>query len=289
VQQKSFSGAAEILNLTPSAVSHAVADLEEKFGFPLFVRSRKGVTLTDSGEQVFSYINDILSTAELLEKRVSQINGNQSGTVRLGLIDSTASQWLPGIMKEYREQYPKIVVTARENTYSALVEAVVKRELDLAIVSHSSIRSLTTPLQFIPLYEDRLICASPKGFIPQNETFITPEELDGLNLIIPLGGNEFDVDLYLREHGVRGTRQNAAITNSSLISMVRSGFGHAVDASLSLYSAGSLEDLNLYPIVPFASRMLGIITHDPKKYLTPAVLAMINIITEYVKNYLNLK
>lgn len=284
VRCKSFAGAAEELHLTPSAISHMVADMEEEFGFTLFVRERKNVTLTENGEQIYGFIQDILYTSDLLEKRVSQINGSKRGRVRLGLIDSTATQWLSGIMSAYRRNAPDIDVIVRENTYHALVEAVIKRDLDLAIVSHSSIRSLTVPLQFIPLYEDRLICVSPKEYVPQNGNFITPEELDKLALILPLGGNESDVEQYLADQGIQGRCQNSAITNSSLLSMVRSGLGHAVDASLSLYSAGTLENLNVYPIVPSGSRTLGIITQDPK-FLAPATQEMISCIQEYVYHY----
>lgn len=288
VQCKSFARAAEKLHLTPSAVSHAVSDMEEEFGFPLFIREKRNVTLTENGAQIYSYIQDILYTSDLLEKRVSQINGSQLGSVRLGLIDSTAIQWLGGIMGAFRVKSPNIDVIARENTYNALVEAVIKRDLDLAIVSHSSIRSLTVPLQFIPLYEDRLICVSPKEYVPQNGNFITPEELDKLELILPLGGNESDVEQYLATQGIQGICRSSAITNSSLVSMVRSGFGHAVDASLSLYSAGNLDDLNVYPIVPSGSRTLGIITQEPK-FLAPATLDMISCIQEFVYHYTDCK
>ena len=285
VQCKSFAKAAEQLHLTPSAISHAVSDMEEEFGFPLFIREKRNVTLTENGSQIYSYIQDILYTSDLLEKRISQINGSQRGSVRLGLIDSTAIQWLEGIMRAFRGKSPNIDVTVRENTYHALVEAVINRDLDLAIVSHSSIRSLSVPLQFIPLYEDRLICVSPKKFVPQNGNFITPEELDKLELILPLGGNESDVEQYLAAQDIRGICRSSAITNSSLVSMVRSGFGHAVDASLSLYSAGNLDDLNVYPIVPSGSRTLGIITHDPK-YLAPATQDMIKCIQEFVDHHI---
>ena len=288
VQCKSFARAAGQLHLTPSAISHAVSDMEEEFGFPLFIREKKNVTLTENGAQIYSYIQDILYTSDLLEKRISQINGSQRGSVRLGLIDSTAIQWLEGIMNAFRAKSPNIEVIVRENTYHSLVGAVINRGLDLAIVSHSSIRSLTVPLQFIPLYEDRLICVSPKEYVPRNRNFITPEELDKLELILPLGGNESDVEQYLAAQNIQGICRSSAITNSSLVSMVRSGFGHAVDASLSLYSAGKLDDLNVYPIVPSGSRTLGIITQDPK-FLAPAVNDMIICIQEFVNHYTGYK
>lgn len=54
--QGSFHKAAQAMQLTPSAVSHAVASMEEELGSPLFVRSRRGVSLTNYGKELFPYI-----------------------------------------------------------------------------------------------------------------------------------------------------------------------------------------------------------------------------------------
>ena len=56
VEQNSFVKAAHVLNLTPSAVSHAIAKLESDIGFPLFIRNRNGVRLTGEAEKILPYI-----------------------------------------------------------------------------------------------------------------------------------------------------------------------------------------------------------------------------------------
>ena len=82
-EQGSFRKAAELLGLTPSAISHAVASLEGELGFPVLNRSKSGVTLTDYGERLLPYVNAVLNSNESLQQKVAQFNGLEQGTVKL--------------------------------------------------------------------------------------------------------------------------------------------------------------------------------------------------------------
>ena len=281
VKQKSFSKAAELLHLSPSAISHAIGKLEEEFGFPLLIRSKKTVVLSEYGLQVYRYIQDILHSSEMLEKRVAQINGASIGIVKFGVIDSIAVNWLPNILKRFQETFPSIEIQIQENGYKKLIDDVISHALDIAIVSHSSIQHAKTPLQFIPLYEDRLVCLSPKEFVPENKTFLSADELNKLPLILPQDGNEADIKSYFQEQNLQPQACCTVISNTSLAAMVRCGFGHAISPDLTLRGIGSLEDLRIDPIVPFGFRTLGAITQNPK-FLTPAVRHMLSCITHYV-------
>ncbi len=281
VKEKSFSKAAKALNLTPSAVSHNIAKFEEEIGFPVFEHMKRSAELNDAGLQIYPYIEDILNTNELLEKRISQINDASVGTVRLGLVDSVAVNWLPDIMKHFREQYPRVEVELKESTYNELVEDVTERQLDLAFVSYAAIRANKVPLQFIPLYQDRMVCVTPGGYVPENGDYITFDELKKLSFFFPTGVNSADVMSILDENEYQYTPRHASITNSSLVAMVRGGCGVGVAAWLSVKCASNLEGLNVYPIFPFKYRTLGLITREPR-YLMSAATAMIGVIKEYV-------
>ena len=68
VEQESFQKAAQVLQLTPSAISHAVAGMESELGFPLFIRSKQGVYLTNYGKELFPYIKNVLNSDEYLHQ-----------------------------------------------------------------------------------------------------------------------------------------------------------------------------------------------------------------------------
>ena len=73
-EYKSFSRTAEAMHITPSAVSHAIANLEEQFGFALFERSRKGVQLTVNGEKMLPLVNRVRECNENVLQEAGRIN-----------------------------------------------------------------------------------------------------------------------------------------------------------------------------------------------------------------------
>ena len=267
-REKSFSKAAKVLNMSPSAVSHAIAKLEDDFGFRLFVRGKKTATLTDSGRQVAGYIDEMLSAEDMLEKRVSQINGSSIGEINFGVIDSVAVSRLGSILDAYREQNPEITVNVKESGYFDLIDGIISHDLDLAIVSHTAVRGLTTPLQFVPILKDRIVCLLPDRVRTKTRDSISVEELSGMQLIFQPNGDEVDLEEYFENNGVSTDIKNTAITNTSLAAMVRHGLGAGIMCELSL-SCCDLEGLSVYPVIPFGSRTRGIVSRD-RRFLTPA-------------------
>ena len=101
VEQESFQKAAQVLQLTPSAISHAVAGMESELGFRLFIRSKQGVYLTNYGKELFPYIKNVLNSDEYLHQAVAQFNGLQKGVVRVGVFNSACVEWMPRLLKGF--------------------------------------------------------------------------------------------------------------------------------------------------------------------------------------------
>ena len=86
----SFNKAAEVLGLTPSAVSHSIAALEKELGFAVLVRSKSGVSLTSYGEKLLPYVNVVLNSDESLQQEISELNGLKKGKVKLGVFSNSS-------------------------------------------------------------------------------------------------------------------------------------------------------------------------------------------------------
>ena len=80
----SFTAAAAAWNYTPSGVVHLVNALEQEFGFPLFVRTRRGVHLTTDGEQLVAPLRDLVQCDDRLRQVCSKIQGVLTGKVCIG-------------------------------------------------------------------------------------------------------------------------------------------------------------------------------------------------------------
>src|SRR5690625_2968841 len=108
IETGSFTKAAEELGYTQSAMSQMVHSLEKELSTTLILRSRKGVTLTPDGKEFLPYIRNIgNSHLELIEKH-NEMQGLQSGLIRIGTFSSVSCNWLPGLMKDFKEEYQEV-------------------------------------------------------------------------------------------------------------------------------------------------------------------------------------
>lgn len=106
IDQGTFNKAALVLNVTPSAISHSVNQLETELGFPVFVRSRNGVKLTPDGEKVLPLIQEIINDQSRLEQVAQQIQGLDTGLIRIGAFSSACINWLPPLIQNFTKNYP---------------------------------------------------------------------------------------------------------------------------------------------------------------------------------------
>ena len=134
-QQGSFARAAQILHLTPSAISHAVSSMEEACGFALFVRGKGGVSLTRSGEALYPVIRQVLSADEALNQTVGELKGVQRGKVRIGAFNSVCVAWLPQLVTECRAKYPGVEIEIDQGTYDDVIEWIKTGVVDLGFLS----------------------------------------------------------------------------------------------------------------------------------------------------------
>ena len=273
-QQGSFARAAQILHLTPSAISHAVASMEEACGFALFVRGKGGVTLTRSGEALYPVIRQILNADEALSQTISELNGVTRGTVKIGAFNSVCMTWLPHIVTSYKKKYPGVHIEINQGTYDDVVQWLKTGAVDIGFLSMESARDLTVR----PLYRDRLMCVVPKGFKTRNPGYITPEEMRGENFVVQGDETDADIQAFLSKYRFSVRASCRVVDDLSTIAMVESGFGICILPSLILERAHG--DVDTYPIEPAEYREFGIAVQNPSM-LAPAVRQMMAHIEEY--------
>ena len=108
VEYGSFTKAAEALSYSQSGISRMISDLEKEWKVPLLERSRAGVRLTSDGLMLLDQIRRVCAEYEKLQTQVDELNGLQSGLIRIGTFSSVATHWLPNIIKAFQKDYPNI-------------------------------------------------------------------------------------------------------------------------------------------------------------------------------------
>lgn len=104
----SFKGAAEELHLTPSAISHGVQTLEEWLGVELFIRSQRGLTLTDAGRAFCAPVQEAF--VGLARATDSMPGRKAAGTLSVTVAPTFGSRWLIPRLTRFTERYPDIIV-----------------------------------------------------------------------------------------------------------------------------------------------------------------------------------
>lgn len=134
VQSGSFSKAAKVLLLTQPAVSQHMQDLESSLGVVLFVRSSRGVKLTEPGEILHDYTKSILDLVAQAENKLAETRAHLQGLLQVGATPGAGTYLLPNWLQAFKLRHPGISVSIRTDTTQSLAEALQAGRLDLAIV-----------------------------------------------------------------------------------------------------------------------------------------------------------
>ena len=109
-----FSEAALHLGISQSAVSHAIATLEDELGVLLLNRGRNGASLTPVGERLIAQARQVLALLIEIVQEANREKGLQGGQVRIAAFRSMASRILPMVISRFRDRFPSITVTVTE-------------------------------------------------------------------------------------------------------------------------------------------------------------------------------
>ena len=157
IETGSFTKAAEELGYTQSAISQMVHSLEKELSTTLILRSRKGITLTPDGEEFLPYIRNIRNSHQELIEKHNEMQGLQSGLIRIGTFSSVSCNWLPGLMKDFKEQYPAVQFELHQGEYTNISNWIKEGRVDFGFVNPTAVSNLTT----IPLQEDEMLAVLP--------------------------------------------------------------------------------------------------------------------------------
>ena len=193
----SFHKAADLLGLTPSAISHAVSGMEKELGFSVFTRGKAGVSLTSSGSRLLPYINAVLNSDESLQQAVSEMNGLQQGTVKVGAFSSVCTNWMPDIITSFGKMYPAVEIELFQGTYDDVVYWIKNGVVDFGFLSTSSAKDL--PIE--PFYRDPLLCIVPGDYEKEEAgESMTISEMSRRRFVVQRESTDADIQNYLKQN-----------------------------------------------------------------------------------------
>ncbi|WCK55052.1 LysR family transcriptional regulator [Aneurinibacillus sp. Ricciae_BoGa-3] len=176
----SFIRVAEEMNYAQSTVTIQIQKLESDLGVQLIERGKK-IRLTEAGRLFHEQSLQIVKNMEQLQTNLSDFRLGESGNIRLGVTEPTASYRLPDILKRFLFRYPKIRISVNIANTPTLSEQLLKGDIDIALCSAPNLDSV---LYFEPLFKEKFVVLMPENHPLAQKAAIAPEDIRGHRLLI---------------------------------------------------------------------------------------------------------
>jgi DNA-binding transcriptional LysR family regulator len=175
-EELNFTRAAANLHVAQSAVSAQIRSLEEAVGVPLFERSSRRVDLTAAGRVFLDGARETLERLDEVTRQVRRVGRAEAGELAIGFIGSQSHEWLPQVLRRFRQKYPAVDVTLTELVPSQQMEALLLHRLDVGIIG--VIDGKPPPgIQIESITEERPVAAVPNDHPFAHRESLRLEEL----------------------------------------------------------------------------------------------------------------
>ncbi len=172
--------AADVLNITQSALSHQIKGLEDQTGVELFIRRSKPLKLSAAGMKLLALAETVLPQVAALEQDFEGVQDGKAGRLHIAIECHACFEWLFPVLEEFRKAWPDVDVDIRPGLAFDALPALQKEAVDLVVSSDPE--SLPN-VDFTPLFDyDPVFVASSKHPLAQKD-FIEAEDFRGETLI----------------------------------------------------------------------------------------------------------
>src|SRR3954463_1723243 len=200
-ETESFTKAAQINNVTQSAVSQQISSLERIFKSLLIERSKKKFRLTREGQVLYDYSKQMIQTYDSLHSRLQELKDIISGTIRVATIYSIGLHDLPPYLKKFLKSFPTVNVHVEYRRANQVYDDVLGNVVDLGLVAYPT---KDPKLEIIALRKDPLvlICHPQHAFAKQKTVklkALVGQKFVGFEPDIP---TRKALDKILREFGI---------------------------------------------------------------------------------------
>ena len=126
--------ASQKLNISQPAISKSIKNLESQLGGELFVRTQKGVVLTEEGKIFYNHIKNAINNITNAENEFSNLINLNTGSIRIGVSTTITEKYLLPYLKRFHELYPNITIHMYTDMSNELLDKLKNGNIDLAIV-----------------------------------------------------------------------------------------------------------------------------------------------------------
>jgi DNA-binding transcriptional LysR family regulator len=258
VELASFTGAARRLNLSQSAVSVQIRELEQRFGLRLIERLGKKAYATAAGREVIEHARRISEEAEAIAAAMRRYRDGWIGRVHIGAALTALMYLLPPVLKKLRTEHPGIDLLVSNAPTVEMVGRVVRNEMDFGVVT---LPVEDNRLLVAPLHVEDMVAIFPAVArdIPEE---VTPEYAATQFLVLEFGAVSELIRSWMSARLL--TPQSPMIVSAieAVKVVVSSGMGMSIVPTMTIIQRS--DDIVVRPLNPPLTRTLALIQHRNK-------------------------
>lgn len=270
-----FSEAALQLDMSQSAVSHAIATLEDHLGIVLFLRGRHGAKLTPVGEKIVEHAREIVRHIDAITQEAKLAKGLKGGQVRITSFRSVSTHILPNAIATFHQRFPAIAVNLDEkDDYPGVEQALRNGEADIGFTFLPASEDLDT----WEVLRDEYVALFPPNF-QLKQTQLTWEELVSQPLIMPSLETVMMQQVYqhVKTFGYSLKVTYQVETDATIVNLVAQGLGATILPRLAAEPIPPAVKVYSLP-VPL-ERVIGVAVLAEALH-TPAVFAFLEVLRQ---------
>lgn len=257
----SISKAAEELLISQPAVTWQIKSLEDQLGLTLFIRTKKGVILTDEGKILFDYVKKGIESFTNGENALTNLKNLEYGTIRIGASTTVSKHVLMPYLAKFHEEYPLIEIKIVNTLTEDLISQLRNGNLDMLLLNLPMKEA--KDFKIIKVQEVQDIFVGNKKYYDLTNGHINLKDLNNYPLLFqknPSNTREY-LDNYLKSNNVYLLPNMEIVSYNLIMDFVASGFGigYATKEFIETELKNeTLFEIKVTPKVP--KRYIGIVT-----------------------------
>ncbi len=279
----SFTKAAETLHMTQPAVTFQVRQLEEYFNTRLFDRTHNKISLTEAGERVYGFADQIFELYGQMENAVREMTGEVSGDLIIGASTTIAEYMLPPLLGDFKEQYPDVDIHLKVANTDGIVHMVESNVIDLGVVE-APVTNKNLVVEHCR--NDQLVAIVPPKHPLAEKKETTIEEVLGYPFICREEGSgtreviaEF-LEVRDKDHHIEMTVGMELGSPEAVKGAVEAGMGVSIVSRATIQKELQLGTLVSIPITPKLERPFSFV-HQKQKFRKRLMETLLEFASDY--------
>lgn len=278
----SFTRAANNLNYVQSTITAQIQALETELGVPLFDRLGKRIALTDAGQRLLHYADQVLALID--EAQIMVASGEEpAGKLVFGAAESLCIYRLPPILRQFRNRFPRVKVLFQPGSCAEVRQRISSGEIDVAFVMEECALEIAD-LNSEPLVDEQILLIAPPDHPLAHLPRVTAADLAGEQVVLTEGGCSYRqrFEQALDTAGVRPTDQLEFSNVEAIKQCVIAGLGVGVLPAFVVAQELANGQLVALPWDDQPMRMVTQLIWHRDKWLSPALTAFLQVTREIV-------